>query len=494
MSVLAGCRTGAWFVVLAAGSLLWLVPVEGLAVTGPAISIERAVAAARTVKRKKKSKKVKEKTPTLVVLPFADEVGGTRLAEQVQIAVAAADPLVSRRVARDLKEQTFPFTAPIIKDVLASNGANALVRGVADRSDDALQLRLLVYAEDGEIHLAPVYELTGDQHALAQKIGRDLERALPKLKEKPVVSYSEPASSDASAQPAADATATPAATPAETLAKISTAAQYGAPAPTLEPLVEPEQSPAVAPAVAKPARRVPTFSLGADAQTLFWTYELATPSTASEQLWDLGAPLLGVAATTHFWPAEWFGADLRASYSMGSVDGKDAASVGGIDLSVASAWADLALRYYTDTGLGVGAHLAYSFTGSFGGEQPGRTIAPRFSTHALCLGADLHVTSLAPYFTAIVSGEIIPWGLYDEQPDAPGDPDHVAVRGWRASLVLRSTPLWGIFAEARAEMTRLDARYRGLGTRLAATGEALSDGRVGSNLGGLSLGLGWSYY
>jgi hypothetical protein len=149
-------------------------------------------------------------------------------------------------------------------------------------------------------------------------------------------------------------------------------------------------------------------------------------------------------------------------------------------------------RYVLDFGLGLGAHLAYRYAGTFVSAQS-FTIAPGFGAHLISPGADFYFTTLAPWLTARLAADIVPIGFYGESPDSPGDKNQVGLWGWRIDGAVRSTFFMGIYAELSFFYELYYITYKGQGDRQNSRGENVADASVTNGLRGMMLGVGWSY-
>ncbi|MBN2361131.1 MAG: hypothetical protein JXR83_16870 [Deltaproteobacteria bacterium] len=478
--------------MLIACALVEAPPLASPAAASPAWSVRAAADAALAKKKKKKSKKKKKKkkkkpakpeeplpaAAAVAVVAFEGDGGGQMMANQVTQGITKFAHTSDETMGLALSPGENRFSEESIKAALAVTKTTALIRGTGTRGQDTVTVRVVAYAADGKPHWAETFTtLKGevDPLALAPQISDEIEKILPTLASLPEVPSLESAPLPTE-QPALQTTAQPTADP------------FAKPAPsgtTVTQKVEPT-----------PSRKEPLFALGAGLDVLYWSYDLRSNALESTVYWHPLEPYLGAAVGGEIWPLPWIGVDLHLDFGMHSyVDTAEnplPISESKIDVTALEAQFALRGRYVLDFGLGLGAHFAYRYLGTFVSAQS-FTIAPGFGAHLLSPGADLYFTTLAPWLTVRLAADVVPFGFYGESPDSPGDKDQAGLWGWRFDGAVRSTFFLGIYAELSFFYELYYITYQGEGDRHNSLGATVADAVITNGMRGMMLGVGWSY-
>lgn len=487
--------------VLIALALVDAPPLVATAAASPAVTVRAAADAAIAKKKKSKKKKKKDKkkkkkqeeaqpaeqpapatAAAVAVMAFDGDGGGQMMATQVLQGITSFGHTDADTMGVALSPGDARFSEDSIKAALSATKTTALIRGTGSRGSDTVTVRVFAYAADGKAHWTETYTtLKGevDPLALAPQIADEVEKILPKLVSMPVVPGLE------SAPAAAAQTA------------LQTTAQ-----PTADPFAKPEPTGAGVTKKVEPAsaKKNPLFAVGVGLDVLYWSYDLQSSALQSTVYWHPLEPYLGAAVAGEIWPLPWVGADLRLDFGMHTYpkpeDPEQAAmwpiTQNKIDVTALQVQAALRGRYVLDFGLGLGAHVAYRYAGTFVSEQS-TTVSPGFGAHLISPGADFYFTTLAPWLTARLTADIVPFGIYGESPDSPGDKSQVGLWGWRVDGAVRSTVFMGLYAELSLFYELYYITYKGQGDRQNSRGENVADATITNGMRGMMLGFGWSY-
>jgi len=435
-------------------------------------------------KKRKKKKKKKAAAPmgapqSVAVLAFEGDGGGLAMASQVQLGITSADHANSNDVEAALDKES-PWDETSVRAALKANNATALVRGMGRKTTNYCEVRVYVYSSDGLPHFTESYTTPPGELeclAVAPQISDDIDRALPNLKGLEDVEGPE------DSPPFGPAPAATGTTPG----LYNTASSGGTGSTSSGTDVEKKVK------SGDDERGSPMISVGAGLDTLYWSYDLVSPALENTVFWHPLEPYLGVGVTASVWPVEWVGLDLRLDFGMHGYTDIPAINQDQVDIIALAVDAALKGRYIADFGLGVGAHLGYRYMGTIVSEHDPITVAPSVGAHLVSPGLDLYVTALRPYLDVHLAGDVVPWGLYSETPDTPGDPETPSLWGWHLEGAARSTFFMGIYAELAFFYENYYVTYTGTGNRENLSGVRVADGKIINGLRGLTLGVGWSY-
>lgn len=425
-------------------------------------------------KRKKKKKKKKKPPPKksaakpAAVISFEGDGGGMAMAGQVRLGITSVPHADADQMEIALAPEPERFAKPSVLAAMAATKSGSLVRGVGKRFADHVKVKVLVYAKDGQVHFYQLYQTPPgemDPLALAPQIGDELDAVLPKLATMPVVTNASTAfAEEAKPEPTEETTTTTTDSKPDEEKKKD----------------EPEEE-----------STTPLFNIGAGVNILYWSYELKSEALNSTVKWNPLDVYPGAALGIGVWPVEWVGADLKLGFGMHSYTDSLAVDQDKIDITALDVALLLNGRYLFDFGVGVGGHIGYRYAGSFVSEQTPVNQAPGFAAHMVSPGIDIYATALAPYLTLRLAGDVIPWGMYSESPDQPGE--SASMWGWNVTGSVRSTFFMGIYAELSGFYQLTYITYTGKGDRGNSDGKAVSDATITNGLRGFSIGVGWSY-
>jgi len=243
---------------------------------------------------------------------------------------------------------------------------------------------------------------------------------------------------------------------------------------------------------------LPYVEVSAAFEPLYWSYFVDGTVWTSEVPWSLGSPFVGGSVRAEAWPILYAGLDAQARAGMVEVNLE---GIPGLDQrAIEIIFYELQLhargRYVFDKplpGLAVGGRLGYRFLMANAAAQSPFTVVPGFAAHILAPGLDVRVPLHKQYAILDLSVEGIPFALYEEFPDSPGEPGTAGTLGWRVDARFHSVLFFGVFAELRMFYEEYYVSYTGTGNRINDRGQAYLDGKVTTGMRGLSVGVGWSY-
>ncbi|MFH1810358.1 MAG: hypothetical protein ABIJ09_16550 [Pseudomonadota bacterium] len=243
---------------------------------------------------------------------------------------------------------------------------------------------------------------------------------------------------------------------------------------------------------------LPYVAVAAAFEPLYWNYAVEAAAGRSRVDWSPLSPLAGGSLRLEVWPIPYAGVDAQARFGKVQVDltGIPGLNEKAIEIYFYEAQLHLRGQYLLDAtwpGFAVGARLGYRFLMADTAPQTPFTVVPGYTAHMLAPGVDIRLPFHPQYAVLMASAEVVPFALYTEAPDEPGQPGSASLFGWRVDALFRSTIAYGIFVELRLFYEEFYVTYAGAGTRTDAGGGAFADGKVTTGLRGLSLGAGWSY-
>ncbi len=481
---------GRWCLALLVGAGLLLVEPLGIAeARASTLSVVQPVteiAASRRKKRKKKrrgkkkkrKKKKKKKAVAskgkLAMLAFEADGGGQSMTGLVFTHMPGFEQVDPYQMEIALAPGAERYSPASVRAALVATGTDLLVRGIGVRHADHVEIKIFAFAGDGKLrHVQSFTTSSGemDPLALAPQVGMELAQALPGLANQPEVTGAEAAELSK---------------PGSSASPVDSGTGHAATdKPEDKPESEKDQP-------TEDGDRVePLIAAGVGFDLLYWSYELRSSALESTVNWHPLDPYPGGSFALALWPMDWLGVDLDLHVGMHSYAGDLPIDEESIEATAVAAQLALRARYLFGFGIGLGGHLGYRFGGLFVSAQTPTTIAPGFSSHQISPGLDFYATMLAPLLSARLSLDLVPWGLYTEAPDQPGE--SAGLWGWRVEGALRSIFFAGIYAEARLFYEHSYVTYSGSGDRSNFDGTAVADGQVTNGMRGLSLGLGWSF-
>jgi hypothetical protein len=214
--------------------------------------------------------------------------------------------------------------------------------------------------------------------------------------------------------------------------------------------------------------------------------------------WTPTAPFIGGSLRIEAWPIIFAGLDAQARTGLVEVDlqGISGLKQRAIEVIFYELQLHARGRYVFDRGLpgmAVGGRIGYRFLMANTAPQQPFTVVPGYAAHILAPGIDVRVPIHKQYAVIDLSVEGIPFALYEEFPDHPGEATTAATLGWRVDGRFHSTIIYGVFAELRLFYEEYYISYTGTGDRTNREEQAFTDGQVSTGLRGISLGVGWSY-
>lgn len=397
----------------------------------------------------------------VAVLPFEGDSLGATSAQALGKKLVEVDAVDALTVDSALAPGNERFSEASVKTALQATKTDALVRAVVSQEGGRYNVDIYAYADDGKVHFAQRYtsEPGRDLQSLNPVIARELDGVLPKLESSAVVNYD---SQQGTGDGDGGATDNPVFKVINSMAKAE-------------------------------GRVTPLLSVSAGPQLLYWSYDLQSKAMKDTIFWNPLEPFLALSLDLAVYPIEYAGAFFTLDVGHRSYAGDLPIEQKTVGMTALALNLGAAGHYNLPMGFGVGGHLGYRYFGGFADKQTPLTIIPGFGAHLLAPGLEVTNSQFKPWLTGRLGFEFIPFGLYSESPDSPGDPKQVSLLGWQVDGTLRSTFYMGIFAELHLYYALYYATYKGMGDRINSTGTALTDAAVVNGVRGLSLGLGWSY-